>query len=411
MKHRWVYGVVAIAIAVVLAVPAQADLTPYSQDFEGLDMGDPGALAADGWLVFGNVFDGTFGFYKYGYGPFPAPNPGGGFSAIVSGQGGPDQGEQQLSVYSDYNNFDHANGHRIESNVFQEQIIGPGDVGQTWIFRFDAKRGNINDPGFGNCPCWSTALAFIKTLDPNAGFQLTNFVTVDTTDLPDAWGSFWLALEIDAGLVGQILQFGFLNNATLYQPSGVYYDNLSFAVFEPDPATQGYWHRQCLGVPESEGGIDPGRNGRGPSGPTEPGFVDQLMPCADARLEELGFYGETTCEGMDAVPAADPCERALKQLTALILNGCPARLLDSTAVDAGAEGCGATTVGELTLEVRDLIQVGECEQAAACAATANEGFGLGDGGGATSTTTVSETEPEPELFRREWRQPRSPRRR
>ena len=91
----------------------------YSQDLESLDRMSPSALAEDGWLVFGNVFEGES--YLYGYGPFPAPNSGESFSAIVTGQGGGPQGTQQLSVYNDYKNADHANGYLIESTVYRER--------------------------------------------------------------------------------------------------------------------------------------------------------------------------------------------------------------------------------------------------------------------------------------------------
>ena len=36
--------------------------------------------------------------------------------------------------------------------------------------------------------------------------------------------------DIDGGLVGQVLQFGFLSTTTLYQPSGVLYDNVEFGL-------------------------------------------------------------------------------------------------------------------------------------------------------------------------------------
>jgi len=199
----------------------------YQQDFESLDAMDSGAFAADGWVVFGNVFDGVTGAYRYGYGVFPAPNGGPAFSAIDSGQGGPLQGEQQLSIYNDYNNMDHANGHQIESNVFRERRIIAEDVGKTLVFGFDAKRGNINDPADPLCPCTSTAAAFIKTLNPAAGFATTNLIQADTTAIPAAWNRYTVMLAIDSGLVGQLLQVGFSTTATLYQPSGVLYDNLN----------------------------------------------------------------------------------------------------------------------------------------------------------------------------------------
>lgn len=217
-----------ILFAVVLiCVPAVGQaLTPYSQDFEGMVQADVNALASDGWLVFGNVFapDGTT--YLYGYGPFPAPNTGAAFCAVAVGEGGPEQGAQQLVVFSDYENTDHALLNVIESNVFQEQTIDAANVGETWVFDFDAKLGNIE--------LSSTAAAFIKTLDPAAGYALTNFFTEDMTSIPVTWAGYSLSIDIDAGLVGQILQIGFLNKATNYEGSGIFYDNVNFYVDTAD---------------------------------------------------------------------------------------------------------------------------------------------------------------------------------
>jgi PKD repeat protein len=156
----------------------------------------------------------------------------------------------------------------------------------------------------------------------------------------------------------------------------------------PDPNSQGYWHRQCLGVSEAEGGIDPGRNGRGPQEPTEPNFVEELMPAIDAQLEDLGFYGLSTCEGMDADPASDPCEKALKQYTAMLLNIETDRLQDLCSLDLGEEGCASTNVGDLVLEIADLINGGYCKTAESCAAAVNEGYAL-TGGSETSEETDS----------------------
>ena len=57
----------AMALVGILCMGVQADLASYSQDFEGLNQADTGALAADGWLVFANVFDSGGGYlYRVG---------------------------------------------------------------------------------------------------------------------------------------------------------------------------------------------------------------------------------------------------------------------------------------------------------------------------------------------------------
>jgi hypothetical protein len=134
---------------------------------------------------------------------------------------------------------------------------------------------------------------------------------------------------------------------------------------DPHPAGAGYWNRQCLGVPASAGGLAPGRAGRGPGAPTEPGFVEHLMLCADARLAGLGLQA-TTCEGIEARPANDPCERALRDLTTAILNVCSGRLADSCPVSAHPS-CDEATVGAAIQRTADLILAGSCSQARLCA--------------------------------------------
>ncbi|MCC5822506.1 MAG: hypothetical protein LAT64_02885 [Phycisphaerales bacterium] len=207
-----------IATLASLSATAAASITVYSQDFEGLDQTSPTALGDDGWLVGANVFS-PGGDFLYNYFAFPAPNGGPAFSAIATGQGGPAQGNQQLVVYSDYNNGDHANGNIIEANLFREYTVSADNVGQTWSFSFDYKRGDIA----GN----STAMAFIKTINPADGFAMTNFVTFDTTNADTLWSSQTLSLFIDASLEGQLFQIGFLNTATNFEPSGIFYDNIN----------------------------------------------------------------------------------------------------------------------------------------------------------------------------------------
>ncbi|NNF67908.1 MAG: hypothetical protein HKM98_10405, partial [Gammaproteobacteria bacterium] len=218
---RRIYSPVLLCAGLLISTMASATINPFNDDFEGYLDTNPDALAGSGWLVFANVFDGVSGNYLYGYGPFPAPNDGGGFSGVSVGEGGAEQGAQQLNTFSDYNNStEHGNGNPVESLVFVEQTITTANVGQTWTFRFDAKLGNLEGA--------TTAEAFLKTLDPNAGFAETNLVTQETTTTPVTWSTYELTLTIDAGLVGQVIQFGFSNTASNFEGSGVFYDNVDF---------------------------------------------------------------------------------------------------------------------------------------------------------------------------------------
>ena len=213
---RSIFTVAAIA---AIAGSAQAQISNYSQDFESLNQADPAALGNDGWLVGANVFDPTGTTLLYNYFAFPAPNGGPAFSGIATGQGGVDQGAQQLVVYNDYNNTDHNIGNQIEAVFFREYIVDASNVGQTWTFQFDSKLGDIQSP--------TTTRAFIKTLDPNAGFAQTNFIVQDTTNQPTTWNTYQLQLNIDASLVGQIFQIGFDSTTSNFTPSGQFYDNIN----------------------------------------------------------------------------------------------------------------------------------------------------------------------------------------
>ncbi|MEM7081642.1 MAG: Ig-like domain-containing protein [Pseudomonadota bacterium] len=206
----------------------------YAQDFEAMTPAQnavPNDLSEDGWLVGANVFD-PGGTFLFNYFSFPSPNGGAAFSAVVDGQGGAPQGLNSMSVYNDYNNTGaHDVGNRVEANVFQEFTITADDVGKTFYFSFDAKRGNINDAtecaATTNPPCDSTAQAFLKVINPSAGFSETTSDTEDTTNLTTTWDRYTLVVDVtDASFIGQLLQFGFLNNASNYEPSGVFYDNL-----------------------------------------------------------------------------------------------------------------------------------------------------------------------------------------
>ena len=102
----------------------------YEQDFEALDPAAGDALSGDGWLYFANVFDGTVDppAFKFNFGQtFPAPTTSGQISSIATGEGGTDQGDNQLNIFSNYDCCQDAGpeGHfngtdLVETIVFQE---------------------------------------------------------------------------------------------------------------------------------------------------------------------------------------------------------------------------------------------------------------------------------------------------
>ena len=218
---------------------AQAQLSAYQQNFETLDRANPDALTNDGYDLFVNVFDSTGTVIQYGYGPFDAPNninnPN---ISVISESSQAPVGAQGLVILSDYNNSGaQTAGNRIEVNVFQQQTIGANDIGDTYRFTFTAAPV-LNDSGenvlLGTD---TTTQAFIKTLDPASGFATTNFITQDTTFLTAGNTTFTLDIDLsDPLLAGQLLQFGFANTASNYEPSGVNYDDVSFAIV-PEPAS------------------------------------------------------------------------------------------------------------------------------------------------------------------------------
>ena len=79
--------------------------------------------------------------------------------------------------------------------------------------RVDAKNAQIS----------VESLAWVK---PTGRETLIDFEIVDMTTVPTTWGRFMVSLAIDESLEGQILQFGFLNTASDFEGSGVFYDNV-----------------------------------------------------------------------------------------------------------------------------------------------------------------------------------------
>ena len=245
--------ILAATALTLMSASSWAGVVSYAQDWEAVDAGSPSALGPFGedFKYFADVWGSGSGsdaevgvdIFLYAYGPAAAPNGGAGFSAVAGGEGGFYQGDQYLNIYSDYNNLDQQTGQgcgpnscTINTSVFRESTIDAGDIGDTYTLTFDAKSpfldgifdaaldntGNINKP--------TSASAFIKTLDPNAGYATTNDIRVDMTNVSNTeWGQFSISLDLtDPLLAGQLIQFGFNTVTTAYDDTGVYYDNICF---------------------------------------------------------------------------------------------------------------------------------------------------------------------------------------
>ena len=200
----------------------------YSSDFECNDINSE--ALGEKWVSYVNIFEADGSTYVGGF-PIDggAPN-GGNISALTKGEGGPDQGARQLSVFSFYDSeyngqLQHERGQFVEVNVYKEYPLG-ADAAGTYVFTFDAKL-----PGEGALTSASQAIAFAKVLDPGDSYQPTEApVTIDTSDLTTTWESRSIEITITSEMAGMLLQFGFANTATNYDPTAIIYDNVSFKI-------------------------------------------------------------------------------------------------------------------------------------------------------------------------------------
>lgn len=198
---------------------------PYSQNFEGLDANDatPTVLGDnENWWVGGLVTDAA-GAFQYDYFSFPAPNSEIAFSSILTGLGGPAQGNQHLNIFSDYNNQDHGNQLTINTFFFRQYRFDADDVGTQVDFTFDFRRAE--DP-FGPGGSMVTC-AYARILDDNNGFALVFEDIMDTTNATIEWTeNATISFNVDPGFEGMLIQFGFSTSGTNFDPSGVLYDNI-----------------------------------------------------------------------------------------------------------------------------------------------------------------------------------------
>lgn len=142
-----------------------------------------------------------------------------------------------------------------------------------------------------------------------------------------------------------------------------------------DPRSHGFWHRQCLGM----GRIEPGK-GKGP--PMHPSFNARELDRLFAEVSrELAFSGQRTCEAINPDPPSDPCERALGQLAALLLNVKSGLLSSECALKWGEDDLAHRPgkVSEAVRIMKRLISTGEfskCRSACFIGEAVNSGRAL-----------------------------------
>lgn len=247
-KHFNKSSLTAIAMATAVAyAPASNAALAYSTDFESPLLGDMVGNTDIYNYKIGNIVNGGAGWFP---GTVGAPaNYNTGYSAIVSGEGDVAQGDQQLSIFNDYNSwspFTAGPGVTIQTFVSNDIGLITGDmVGNTYSFSFDGKLGNIVDSTMG-----AQAEAFVKVLksSDSSWIELANNTFDSDALLTAAWSGGSIDLLVDAGMVGETLQFGFNSTATDWDASGVFYDNLEFAPAVPVPAAVWLFGSGLLGL-------------------------------------------------------------------------------------------------------------------------------------------------------------------
>jgi len=241
MKLKNAMGAIVATSLLAVSASGQAAIS-YSEDFEGMNTASTTDLSGDGWLI-GNCLAGGGCWFGPGNGAPNSPAAGvNGYSALVGDQGGPEQGNVQLSVFSDYNGwspFGGAGDQTLDTFVYRDVgTIGLDDVGETITFSFDVKEGNIGSSA--NTPS-ASAWAYINILEQTASYATLANIEVETTNVGTGWTVASVSLLIDAAWVGELMQIGFRNNTTEWDASGMYYDNLSVANASAVPVPAAAW--------------------------------------------------------------------------------------------------------------------------------------------------------------------------
>ena len=130
----------------------------------------------------------------------------------------------------------------------------------------------------------------------------------------------------------------------------------------PDPLGPGAWSRQCAillgdapGFPEEAAG-----------GANVPGLADEVLPCAQSMLLELGIEDSSPCAALASAAPPDCLKRTLRTMAVLALNICASRLQTSCEMAFDAPECASATVGDMIQDLADAYVSGQCRRVSRC---------------------------------------------
>jgi hypothetical protein len=227
------------------------------------------------------------------------------------------------------------------------------------------------------CVALRTGGLFVASSDPAAivdelrlrqpagidSVTVTNETTGDVVEAvlaPD--GGFSASVPVELGVVNLLRIVAVAEDGTSCE---VFTDflPLCFAAGSDgcSPLTQGYWHRQCLGQQ-----LIPTRGRMGDHPDWEGATLRRIMEAiVDPQVAALGSPEDTTtCQGLDAVPQNDPCQKAIKQYTAVLMNMAGGHLGPSCLLDL--PGLGLVTPEEAAAAIAALIRDGLAGDERAC---------------------------------------------
>ena len=237
-----------MALCCAYSMTSSAQSINFSDDFDSYVFPPDGGLLGGGWLVGANVWnDPDRASFAYNYFSFPAANGNGSFTTTES-----DAGNTVLNTFSDYNNGDHGNGLWIDARIFNEAFLATEDVGLCYQFAFDHQLSPNGTPDLAGDANLAELGAWIAVLDP-VTFAQVYFDFLDPSST-SSFATSSMDVTIDPAWDGFLIQWGFLNYATGFAPTGVWYDNVTFAACPPEPPvldaipTMGEWGLICLSI-------------------------------------------------------------------------------------------------------------------------------------------------------------------